>query len=121
MFRDIDPKVFKHIYIACGHTDLRYGIDGLARIIQTEFKMSPFEKNVLFMFCGRKSDRIKCLLWEGDGFLLLYKRIEDGRFQWPRNSKELLSMNPKQFRWLMEGLHIYQKKAVQDVYPKWVC
>ena len=44
-------------------------------------KLDPFQKNVLFMFCGRKPDKIKCLIWEGDGFLLLYKRLLDGRYQ----------------------------------------
>ena len=120
MFRDLDPKMFSRIYIACGHTDLRYGIDGLANIVQSEFEMDPFEKGVLFMFCGRKSDRIKCLLWEGDGFLLLYKRIENGRFQWPRNSEEVMQMTPQQFKWLMEGLSIFQKKTVKEVHPKYV-
>ena len=118
MFRDLNPNQFKRIYIACGHTDLRYGIDGLANIVQSEFDMDPFEKGVLFMFCGRKSDRIKCLLWEGDGFLLLYKRIESGRFQWPRNSEEVMKMTPEQFKWLMEGLSIFQKETIKDVYPK---
>ncbi len=119
MFKDLNPNQFKHIYIACGHTDLRYGIDGLASLVQSVFELSPFEKDVLFMFCGRKNDRIKCLLWEGDGFLLLYKRIESGKFQWPRNQDELMAMTPEQFRWLMEGVSIFQKKAVKDVHLKY--
>ena len=68
------------IVIACGHTDLRLGIEGLSRIVGNNYSLNPFEKNVLFLFCGRKSDRIKALLWEGDGFLLLYKRLENGKF-----------------------------------------
>ena len=68
------------IIIACGKTDLHRGIDGLVRIIGSKYYLNPFEKNVLFLFCGNRSDRIKGLLWEGDGFLLLYKRIEDGSF-----------------------------------------
>ncbi len=102
MFRNLEPNQFKSIYIACGHTDLRYGIDGLAGVVQSVFSLNPFEKDVLFMFCGRKNDRIKCLLWEGDGFLLLYKRIESGKFQWPRNTNEVMKMTPQQFRWLIE-------------------
>ena len=77
MLRDI--KSFRKIYIATGYTDLRKGIDGLSAIVKMEFDLTPFEKDVLFLFCGRKSDRIKGLVWEGDGFCLLYKRIEDGR------------------------------------------
>lgn len=63
------------MYIATGFTDLRRGIDGLARIIRFQFHLNPYDKNILFLFCGRRTDRIKGLLWEGDGFLLLvYKR-----------------------------------------------
>ena len=70
-----DAKCFDKIYIACGYTDLRLGIDGLASKITLEFGMKPFCPRVLFLFCGRKSDRIKGLVWEEDGFLLLYKRL----------------------------------------------
>lgn len=118
MLNDLHPETFTRVYLACGYTDLRYGIDGLANLVQSEFAMDPFEKNVLFLFCGRKADRIKGLLWEGDGFLLLYKRIEQGRFQWPRSTEEVLQMTAKQYRWLMEGLSIFQAKAVTEVHPK---
>ena len=69
---------FRKIYIAAGYTDLRRGIDGLASIIKFNFQLDPYEKDILFLFCGRRSDRIKGLVWEGDGFLLLYKRLELG-------------------------------------------
>ena len=70
----------EHIYIACGYTDLRKGIDGLSLLVQQSFLLDPFGSN-LFLFCGKRSDRIKALYWEGDGFVLLYKRLERGRFQ----------------------------------------
>ena len=75
---------FRKIYIAAGYIDLRRGIDGLASIIKFNFQLDPYEKDILFLFCGRRSDRIKGLVWEGDGFLLLYKRLELGGFSWPR-------------------------------------
>ncbi|GAA6411354.1 hypothetical protein K040078D81_54710 [Blautia hominis] len=59
-----------HIYRACGHTDMRKAIDGLAAIVQQNFKQYPFS-NSLFLFCGRKANRLKALYWEGDGFVLL--------------------------------------------------
>ena len=71
------------VYIACGYTDLRKGIDGLARLVQQQFELDPFI-NTLFLFCGRRRDRIKGLYWEKDGFILLYKRLEQGAYQWPR-------------------------------------
>ena len=67
------------VYIACGYTDLRRGIDGLASMVQEAFSLDPFS-NTLFLFCGRRRDRIKALYWEGDGFVLLYKRLESGSF-----------------------------------------
>lgn len=54
----------KKIYIACGYTDLRRGIDGLAQLVGTVFNLNPYEKDILFLFCGRRGDRIKGLLWE---------------------------------------------------------
>ena len=99
-----------HVYIACGYTDLRRGIDGLASVVESQFHLDPFSRT-LFLFCGRRSDRIKALYFEGDGFVLLYKRLENGSFQCPRNDEEARQITPQQFRWLMEGLSIDQPKA----------
>ena len=70
-----DATGLKKIYLAAGYTDLRRGMDGLATIIRFRFQLDPYDKNTLFLFCGKKTDRIKGLLWEGDGFLLLYNRL----------------------------------------------
>lgn len=102
------------VYIATGYTDLRRGIDGLAQIIQQQFLLDPFQ-SMMFLFCGRRCDRIKALYWEGDGFLLLYKRLESGSFQWPRTGEEARQLSPQQYRWLMEGLSIEQPKAHRPV------
>ena len=113
-----DATNFQNVYIACGYTDLRYGIDGLSTLVKGKFNLNPFTPDTLFLFCGRRSDRIKCLLWEGDGFLLLYKRLEGGKFLWPRNTDEVRNMSPQQYRWLMEGLSMEPKRAVKKVSPK---
>jgi len=96
----------RKVYIACGYTDLRYGVDGLASLVQYQFDLNPFDEGTIFLFCGRKADRIKALLWEGDGFLLLYKRLANGRFQWPRSKEELRGITAEQYRWLMTGFSI---------------
>lgn len=102
------------VYIACGRTDLRKGIDGLATLVEQRFKLDPFT-NTLFLFCGSRRDRMKALYWEGDGFVLLYKRLERGAFQWPRTEDEVRRITPQQYRWLMEGLKIEQPKAHRPV------
>ena len=73
-----DAGGIRRVVLACGTVDLRKGIDGLATIIGDKYGQNPFEKGTLFLFCGKRSDRCKGLLWMGTGFLLLYKRFEDG-------------------------------------------
>ena len=116
MLKDADPGYFSGIYIVCGYTDSRYGVDSLAAIIEQRYKMNLFVPNTLFLFCGRSTTKIKGLLWEGDGFLLLYKRVESGHFNWPRNSNDLRSMTTEQFRWLMQGFSI--DPIIHDITPK---
>ena len=111
-----DLSLDKQVYIVTGYTDLRRSIDGLAMIVQAQLKLDLFNK-ALFLFCGRRCDRIKGLLWEGDGFLLLYKRLDNGRFQWPRNKTEAKLLTAQQTRWLLEGLKIEQPKAIKDGKP----
>ena len=65
-----------------------------------------------------RCDRIKALLYEGDGWLLCYKRFTDGKLQWPRSTSEARTLTPQQYRWLMEGLSIDQKKAILPVKPE---
>ena len=115
MLKDADPHYFSGVYIVCGYTDLRFGIDSLAAIIERRFHMHLFVPNTLFLFCGRSSTRIKGLLWEGDGFLLLYKRVESGHFTWPRSSTELRSLSAEQFHWLMQGFAI--DPIIHDITP----
>lgn len=118
MLNNLNANQYQNVYLACGYTDLRLGIDGLASIVQSKFHLNPYQKRTLFLFCGKRADRIKGLLWEGDGFLLLYKRLEDGRYQWPRNTNEAQQISARQYRWLMEGLSITQKHLVNEVHPK---
>ncbi len=93
---------------------MRRSIDGLATVVQQSFRLDPFS-NSLFLFCGKRRDRVKALYWEGDGFVLLYKRLERGSFQWPRSESEVRDLSHQQFRWLMEGLSIDQPKAHKAV------
>ena len=85
-----ESNCFQKIYIACGKTDLRKGIDGLAELVKHQFQLEPYQKNVLFLFCGTRSDRIKGLVWEGEKVPYssvlgeyqesAYEGIEQGRY-----------------------------------------
>jgi transposase len=110
MFADL-TKV-KNIFIVCGRTDMRSGIDGLSSIIATKYELDLFD-DAIFLFCGRRRDRFKALYFDQDGFCLLYKRLENGILQWPRNEDEVKLLSSQQLRWLLEGLAIEQPKAVK--------
>jgi transposase len=101
------------IYIVCGRTDMRKSIDGLCAIIEHQLKMNP-QANCLYLFCGRKRDRLKALIHEPDGFVLLYKRLSGtGIYKWPSNQAEVKDLTWTQFGWLMQGLEIEQPKAIK--------
>lgn len=101
------------VYIVTGYTDMRKSIDGLATIIQGQLSLDPYSKS-LFMFCGKKCDRLKALSWEGDGFVILYKRLDNGKYRWPRNSMQAKELTSQQIRWLLDGLEIEQPKAIRE-------
>lgn len=104
------------VYLVTGYTDMGKGIDGLATIVQEKLSLDPFSRS-LYLFCGRNRSKIKGLLWEGDGFLLLYKRLDNGSFRWPRNETEARKLTSQQIRWLMVGLAIEQPKAIKTSEP----
>lgn len=105
---------FKKIIICCGCVDLRMGIDGLNAWVRMNYGLSTIEKGTLFLFCGRRSDRIKGICFEGDGTLLLYKRLAPGnRFHWPRTTEEAREITPEQFRRLMDGFTL--DGSIKDV------
>ena len=104
------------IYIICGHTDMRKSIDGLCTIIKDQLGQDAGDTTSLYLFCGKRNDRIKALFHEKDGFVLLYKRLDYklGKFKWPCNKNEVKSITWRQFDWLMSGLDIEQPKAIKS-------
>ena len=101
MLNDADASGFKKVYLAMGLTDLRRGIDGLATIVRFQFKLDPYDK--------------KALLWEGDGFLLMYKRLDNGAFRWPRSADEAMAITDDQYRMLMQGLEIVARHPISEL------
>ena len=101
-----DGITFSKIILAVGRSDLRKGIDGLAAVVRLKYGLDPLEKDTLFLFCGTRRDRIKGLLWTGDRYILLYIRLTDGRFQWPRTADEARSLTGEEFMRLMDGFSV---------------
>jgi transposase len=91
------------IWIAAGVTDLRRGFTGLSGMAQTILEKNPFSGHV-FVFRGRRGDLIKVLWWDGDGLCLLAKRLERGRFIWPKAATGTVSLTAAQLSMLLEGI-----------------
>ena len=70
------------VHLACGNTDMRKNIDGLAALVTHSFDLDLFS-NALFVFCNKDCDKLKILHWDHNGFWLYYRRLERGRFRWP--------------------------------------
>lgn len=107
-----DISGLDRIYIVCGYTDMRKSINGLCAIIEDQLKAS-LDSRSLFLFCGRRRDRIKALFREPDGYVLIYKRLSvKGGYQWPRKQSEVRNLTWREFDWLMSGIDIDQPKAL---------
>jgi transposase len=91
------------IWITAGVTDLRRGFTGLSAVVQTVLKENPFSGQV-FVFRGRRGDLIKVLWWDGDGLCIFAKRLERGRFVWPRAESGTVSLTRAQLSMLLEGI-----------------
>ena len=91
------------VWLAAGETDLRKGFDGLSALIQLQLAEDPFSGQ-LFVFRGRRGDRIKILWWDGDGLCLFAKRLERGKFVWPQATSGTVSLTSAQLSMLLEGI-----------------
>ena len=112
IINEMDISSVDAIYIVCGRTDMRKSIDGLCAIIQEQFSMEI--DHALFLFCGRRCDRIKAILKEPDGIVMIYKRLTaQGSYRWPRNKSEVRNLTWREFDWLMSGIDIEQPKAIK--------
>lgn len=96
----------KRVLIFTGRVDLRRGISGLSALVRLSYGLDPLEEGTVFLFCGKKKDRIRGLLFEGIGFCLFTLRLSNGRFCWPNNPDEAKDITLEQYRRLMEGFPI---------------
>ena len=99
----IGPGTGVRVYLACGVTDMRKSITGLAALAQDKLRQNPAGGSV-FAFRGRKGDRLKLLYWDGQGFCLYYKVLERGHFPWPSGGDAAIRLTSAQLAMLWEGI-----------------
>jgi len=105
----------KRVYLACGKTDMRKNINGLAAIVESRFKLDPFA-GALFVFCNYRRDRLKILVWDVDGFWLCFKRLEKGRFRWPEPGEEAtMLLSGEELDVLLGGARVELKLRRKEV------
>jgi transposase len=105
----------RKIYLACGRTDMRKAINGLAAVIGSSFKADPCGE-ALFVFCNRSRDRLKILEWDGDGFWLHFKRLEKGHFKWPSAGEEVtMALTGEELEHLLGGTKVERKLLREEI------
>ena len=107
-----DISRVQKIYLVTGRTDMRKSFDGLMSIIRDTYQMDPYA-NAVYLFCGRKHNTLKALYFDKTGFVLMQKRLDQGRFQWPQDPSHARELTRQELRWLLEGLSINQPKALK--------
>jgi len=107
----INGFVVNQVYLATGFTDMRKSINGLSLIVSEQFGQDPFSGSV-FVFCNRSRDKLKILYWECNGYWLYYRRLDQGKFQWPTElNEQTVSLTWRELHWLLDGLPYQQVQA----------
>jgi transposase len=99
----ITPGADLKVYIATRPVDFRKGHDGLAALVQQMFGLDPFS-GAAFVFRAKRADRVKILVWDRTGLVLVHKRLEGCKFVWPQVSDGVMRISPAMFAALFEGL-----------------
>jgi transposase len=113
IFGAVPPR----IYISARPVDFRKGLDGLAAAVQEVLKLDPY-CGAAFIFRAKRADRIKILIFDGSGSILIYKRLEEGKFRWPRIEDGVMRLSPAQMSARFEGLDWTRVRAVRKPRPQ---
>ena len=93
------------VYLYRDPVDFRKSFKGLAILVEQELGHDPFE-GYLYAFTNRQRNKIKCLFWEDNGFVLYYKSLTEDKFRWPKKTDELVTLTGQQLNWLLDGYDI---------------
>ena len=105
------------IYLVSGFTDMRKSINGLVAIVVDDLQLNPLSE-AWFVFCNRNRDKLKILFWQHNGFWLYYRRLETGKFQWPKGNCCSISLTQHQLNWLLSGLSPMQNSSHKQIIGK---
>ena len=105
------------VYLHRVHVDFRKSIDGLSAVADSNFEADTFQKN-LFVFVNRKKDKIKMLYWDRTGFALWYKRLEKGRFKWPKVEDDTVELSREELGWLLQGIDLSKIRPHEELHFK---
>lgn len=100
------------IYLSLAPCDMRKGFDGLSAQVRNILQLDPFS-GAVFLFRGKRGDRLKALVWDGSGLCMYAKRLERGKFVWPRAHEGALRLSAAQLAMLIEGLN-WKQAIVHD-------
>ena len=98
------------VYLAAGPTDMRKGYNGLAELARDRLESDPLSGH-LYVFCNRRKDRIKVLVWDGSGLWLCGKRLQKGRFSWPEGGAGKVQLNQEELALLVGGIELERTRA----------
>ena len=113
----IVPPSGVRVLVAMRPVDFRRGADGLAATVQHELRQDPFS-GTIFVFRTKRADRIKLLVWDGSGLVLIWKRLENGAFRWPPIRDGVMKLSGAQMGALLDGLDWSRLHAPRQGRPK---
>ncbi len=121
MNRTLRPSMeMVRIFLYREPVDFRMGFRGLSALVEQELEHNPFAGG-LYAFTNRQHNKIKCLYWEENGFVLYYKSLAEDKFIWPKQCDELLALTGQQINWLLDGYNIEQMKGHKKLHYEALC
>ncbi len=114
------PDSLPQVFVYRDPVDFRKSYRGLGAIVELEIGHNPFD-GALYVFTNRRRNKIKCLFWEDNGFVLYYKSLAEEKFKWPKHKDELITLSGQQINWLLDGYDISQMKRSDNRLPYGNC
>ena len=103
------PDSLPQVFLYRDPVDFRKSYKGLGAIVELEIGHNPFDGG-LYVFINRRRNKIKCLFWENNGFVLYYKSLAQEKFKWPKQGEDVILVNGQQINWLLDGYDIFRMK-----------